>query len=274
MKASNNQKQKVKKFKNLGNAAECFALDQNFVKAYEILLKEFGDATLNNDESYALYKEIANASKIEKNYNLSEAFTERALEYFPLDHELRFSLAYQYGEANNNQNAIAHYKFLCEHNPDGSNWNNIGVSYSNLAIKGKSVEAFKEASEKYDETLATANLAYRYINEGFFSIAYDLLNSARSRENYHENVDSAIAKINEIKKSEEESLNKILEEIEPHRKFRVKFAEAYAIPCQVNIKGKWESKHGMIDIIVKDKKVLGEGEVELESPQPLGGLLL
>ena len=249
----------------IGKASECFASANNFGAAYGLLLTEFKNTDLDTNILYILYKKLAEIAKLQDNKNLFVAFAEKALDIFPTDYELRFSLAYSYEEFGNTASSLAHYKFLCEHNPDGNNFNNIGVAYSRLGIKGKAIESYKIASEKYDESLAMANMSYGYIEQGFFNEARDILKTARTQENHHKNVDSAITRINEVEEEEEESLTKTLKKVEPEKKFLVKFAEDYALPAVVNITGKWTSRHGEILLNMKDDKVYGETEITYQS---------
>lgn len=202
---------------------------------------------------------------MQDNKNLFAAFAEKALEILPADYSLRFSLAYSYEEVGNTASSLAHYKFLCEHNPDGSNFNNIGVAYSRLDMKGKAIESYTIASEEYGESLAMSNIAYGYIDQGFLNAASDILKIARTKEPYHKNVDSALTRINEVKEEEEESLKKTLKKVEPEKKFLVKFAEAYALPAEVDVTGKWSSKHGEIFLNMKDNKIYGETEFNFTS---------
>jgi tetratricopeptide (TPR) repeat protein len=265
LKRSEKEKTMNKKIESVGKAAECYALDKRFDDAYNIILKEYTNTGLDTNSLYELYKKLAEVAKIQENKNLFVTFAEKALEIIPTDYVMRFSLAYLYSEMSNNSNSLVHYEFLREHNPDGAKLNNLGVQYERLDLKGKSIESYNEASEKYGLTLAVANIAYRYINEGFLNVASDILKNARLKEPYHENVDSALARINEIRRSEEESLTKILKSTEPEREFRVKFAEAYALPFEVDVTGKWDSRHGEIPLNMKDKKVYGETEIKFRS---------
>lgn len=88
----------------------------------------------------------------------------------------------------------------------------------------------------------------------------------RKRENYHENVDIAVTKINELRRNEDESLDKILKSTASDREFRVKFAAAYALPMAIEITGKWNSSHGEIFMNVKDNKLFGETETKINPP--------
>jgi hypothetical protein len=265
LKRSEKQKEMEDIIESIGTAAECYALDGKFNVAYDIILKEFTHDRLDMNSLYILYKKLAEVAKIQENKNLFMAFAEKALDIVPTDYDLRFHLAYSYSETGNNTNSLAHYKFLGERNPNGTNCNNLGCEYFKLDMKSKSIGSFKDAAEKYGETLAMANLASGYITEGFLTEAIDILKAARLKEPYHENVDREMERINEIRRKDEESLTKILKSIEPERKFIVKFAEAYALPSEVDITGKWNSRHGEISIIMDGNKIYGATEIKIKT---------
>ncbi|HAJ27077.1 MAG TPA: hypothetical protein DCG53_07510 [Syntrophus sp. (in: bacteria)] len=249
----------------VGKAADCYASDNHFNKAYNILLAEFKNNDLDSSILHILYKKLAEIAKMQNNINLFTAFAEKALEIFPTDYSLRFSLAFSYEEVGNTARSLAHYQFLCEHNPDGSNFNNIGVAYSKLDIKGKAIESFKKAANEYDESLSMANIALSYINQGFLNEAQDILSVARTKSNVHKNVDSATARINDVKEEEEEALKKALKKVDPEQKFLIKFAEAYALPSEVDVKGKWSALHGEMLIDMKDNIIFGVTESRFQS---------
>src|ERR1035437_709770 len=130
------------RIEHVGNAAECYALDKRFDIAYDIILEAFINDRLDRNSQYILYKKLYEIAKIQEKEKLVTAFAEKALEISPTDYSLRFSLAYLYSEKGYNANSLPHYKFLCQQNPDGSNWNNLGVEYKPLDIKGKSIESY------------------------------------------------------------------------------------------------------------------------------------
>jgi len=249
----------------VAKAADCYASDNKFHEAYSIILAEFRNTELDTNILYILYKKLSDIAKMQDNKKLFVAFAEKALEIFPTDYSLRFSLAYLYEEVGNHARSLAHYIFLCEHNPNGVNFNNIGVTYGKLDMKGKSIESYIIASEKYCESLAMANIAYSYIDQGFFKAASDILKVSKEQENYHKNVDSATTRITEIEEEEKESLKKTLKKIEPEEKFLVRFAEAYALPFKVDVTGEWSSMHGEIRLDMKDGKVYGSTESNFQS---------
>lgn len=260
--ASQRSEEKKGKIDYIRMAAECFALDDKFDEAYDLLLNEFLDNDLDNTISHKLYQGLANVAKLKKDDNLFFALSEKALTFTPTDHETRFDLAFRYGEVDNDAAALYHYKLLCQNNPNNSNWNNIGVAYKNLSMLAKGVDAYKVASDQYNETLSMANLAYMYINAGFLSEASEILQKAKSQNDYHTNVDKAVSQIGSVKENEKETEEKQLEVSGPARNFLVEYAETYTRPFSGNVEGEWESKHSIIRLNVEGNKISGRGEHE------------
>jgi len=250
----------MQRIKFIAKAAECYAVENGFEFAIDLLLKEFSDVA-SQGEINCLYMQLALISKGLKDSRLFEAFAEKALVYFPLDHDLRFSLAYLYAEKGFVASSLFHYDFLRDHRPDGSCLNNIGVAYGNLALKSKSVESYKEAIEKYEETLSMANLSSIHIDVGLLDEAESILKKASEKKEYHKNVDIMRTKIKGIREEEDESKKKLLEETRTERRFLASFAEAYSLPHAIVITGDWESKHGVIPIKVEGKIVSGQIEM-------------
>jgi len=257
LKAAGREKKRLPQLELIGNASESYALDSNFQEAYGVLLKVFHDNQLENSHYHSLYMNLAKVAKKAKNDTLFTVFSEKALEYSPADDDIRFTLAYRYSEIENNPFALYHYKILCDHHENGAHLNNIGVAYVTLDMKSKSIYSYKKAADEYGHTLAMSNLSYLYINEGMLDEAEGILNKAREEENYHKNVDSAMSRIKEVKIEDDEKEEKVFDNIDTERKFRINFAEAYAVPFKVDIDGEWEYEHGKIVLKLKDNRVTG-----------------
>ena len=121
------------------------------------------------------------------------------------------------------QNVIAlhHYKILCEENPDGSNLNNIAILYDHFKMPSKSVKSLVKAIKYHKETLASSNLANKYIKEGFLDDAQKVLLEAKETQDYHKNVDYSLQRIAEKTEEEQELETKTLEPVQPERKFLI-----------------------------------------------------
>ena len=168
LKCAEIQKTNIGRISLLREAAACYASDKKFNEAYRILLKEFQDVKLNTETIHLLFKGLAEVAKAQENKKLFEAFAEKALELFPTDYDLRFSLAYSYGEAGSEASSLFHYEYLMRRRPNGSNLNNLGVQYQRLDIKGKSVDAYKEAFNKYGNYSAKKTLYFKIVLDTVF----------------------------------------------------------------------------------------------------------
>jgi tetratricopeptide (TPR) repeat protein len=140
--------------------------------------------------------------------------------------------------------------------------NNIGVLYEQLHMLAKSIEYYQMSFEQ-EETLAAANIAYRYINAGFLDDAKRILDKAKKPETVHANVGSAMAAIDKKEtaesKLEEESINLAHEQ----QRYLSRFGEAYFVAQEapVNFTGRWKVKEG-VDVIVtqSDEKMEAKWE--------------
>jgi len=138
---------------------------------------------------------------------------EAILTDLPLNNSLRFNLAYRYSEINQHEMSYSHYDFLCKQDQENEAYlNNLGVEYSRLNLPGKAIVCYKKA-EQLGNTLATSNLAFQYINSGFFEDASELCNNALRIKNYHGNILSALSTINNYQTKENDGEEKIISTI-------------------------------------------------------------
>ncbi len=263
------------KTKLICSAAQEYAHDKDFKRAYDVINSEFNESSLSNTQMHRLYKALADVSKLSDNDLLFSCFNERALEIIPTDSDVRFSLAHKYGEINDHELSLYHYQILCSSKPDGPSWNNMGVAYRELNMNNKSINAYKKAVSDFSHTLAMANLSYQYIEQGFFDDARVLLNQAKDQADYHESIDSSVTRINQLIESEKKSEEKSLKSINTTQKFRQDFARAYVQPLDLTIDGKWQTKHGDIDITTLADRVTGILEIipDKSEPRPQNALI-
>ena len=92
---------------------------------------------------------------------------EKALELRPNNTDLLFSTAYSYAKDKFDDLALFHYKQVASLTEDNQGTtNNLGVQYEKADMPIASVENYKKSIKKV-KLLASANLAYRYMNAGF-----------------------------------------------------------------------------------------------------------
>jgi tetratricopeptide (TPR) repeat protein len=176
-----------------------------------------------------------------------KAFTEAALELSPDDHGRRFSLAYKYSEDNENDLAFYHYRILTDRNPDGANWNNFGVALGRMNLDFSAVSAYRN-SEKFGETLAMSNLAFKLIKEGFLKEANDLIKTATSKEDCSPNIGDNITLIKTTQDHETEEKEKIFKSIKTVRQFFIDYANACLKDDVKSLPENWKSPKCQLNI--------------------------
>ena len=229
----------------LVEAAHSLAKDNKYVEATNLLLDALSHIGRDPAVGFELCKGLAQIADVHKDND---------------QHDLRFQLAYKYSNMGRYALALYHYKILANEAPDGLNLNNLGVAYAELGLPARAVTAYKRAAN-FDETLAMANLAYKFIQEGFLDEANDLIERALPIKDRHQNIASALAKISDVKQEEEAREQEILKGIDEERKFRLGFAEATSVKVErvPAITGRWKTPHGEIDIAMGDGILKGLG---------------
>ncbi len=273
LQAASQTKEKIEKLELIAMAIDCYLEDKSNDKPAELLLKEFEDSSLSDSDKHRLFKELGKVSKRLGNIEEFIAFSEKALEYLPSDHGLRFDLSYQASEANRDTLAFHHYRILCGEYPSGAILNNIALLYDQFKMPGRSVLSLVQAINNHQETLASANLANKYIKEGFLDDALKLLEKAKEIPDYHKNVDGSLQKISNKKDEEQVEESKIVESAQPERKFLIKYAGAYAFLHKIDLNGDWTTKHGNIKLSTSGNQITGVGEVK-STVYPLNALAM
>ena len=226
--------------------------------------KKLRNSVVDGDKK--ILKAMAEISDATGNYESYLAFTEAILDISPEDHEDRFSLAYKYSDLKDNHYALFHYKLLAKQTSNDWYrskwvWNNLGVAFGGLGLKGKSIRAFRE-SEKMNCTLAMSNLAYKLIDNGFFNEAGDICNQALQIENYDKKIASAISKINELSEEEDKKEIDILAKINKRRFYYIEYACACLKQPPLKLFGRWKAPEYELDIIVVDNQFEANGNFE------------
>jgi len=247
----------------LVEASLCLVADNKYEDANNLLEKSLPDVEGDSAATFELFNGLAQIAKIKKDNDRQVALLEKALSIQPAEHKLRFEIALRYSAMGRHPLALYHYSILAREAPDGSNLNNLGVTYSNLKLPAKAVSHYKSSANR-EETLAMANLAYKYIQEGFLDEANDIIEKALAFKGFHQNVASARAKIDEIRDEEEKREQDILSSIDDERRFRLAFADAMIIKGEQvpGIKGKWNTPHGVIDMATANGILKGSGTLQ------------
>lgn len=235
-------------------AAICrFRMDDDYIGAISSLRQVLSDPNFKNERVLLLIS-MADISKDAGRIEDFFAYGEAALDIDPLDtKDFRFRLAYGYSNAGHKKLALLHYKKLKDIG-DNSGLNNLGVGYSAHELNCKAVQNYIKASEN-GETLAMANLCYKYLNEGFLDEAKNLVEKARKLGqkgvNVHVNISGVEQKIGKLSEEENEKEKVLFAESEKERRFRVKYSHAFLSDKHVEksrFEGSWDAPEGVTTI--------------------------
>ena len=198
-----------KKANYLASQASCLNKLNKSERALELL----GNALSNLDSDMAkatLYETISSIEKGRGNKEAAALAREKVVEYEPENATARFDAAHAQGNSGLHILSALNYDTLLRFNKkDSAALNNLGVECLTLGLPAKTIGFYKKAMEQ-KSTIAMANLAYKYMNEGFSEEAASMLENAKSLDNIHPKVGSGIAALQKMKDQEEESWKKIL----------------------------------------------------------------
>ena len=256
------------------NASECLEMEGNYSEVYNLLYELLNDEYFKDNLAIILKKLAYN---LKKNNDLEKyfIFAELALENDISDTDFRFDLAYEYGKMNINKLCILHYKKLTESIDSPISLNNLGVALSELKLKAKSIDAYRESSDK-NITLASANIADRYIDQGFLDEATQVINKANELStkgiSVHGNIGIAKNKLESIIEDENSKEASFLIDAEKQRKFRVNFAQSYyviSIIDQKMLEGVWKTNWGELHLTLctQDNKIKLKGEKKVKDSE-------
>ncbi|MBI3050148.1 MAG: hypothetical protein HYY76_17755 [Acidobacteria bacterium] len=196
---------------------------------------------------FDLYRAIAGLFKEQGDKLLHAVALEKAVELHPSDRDNRFAAAYAESEADLPHLSSANYQALIDQNPKSSAvaMNNLAVEVDSLKLPVKAVALYR-AAMKEGETLATANFAYKLLNQGFLDEARELLNEAKKRDDVHQNVNEALADAAKRESAEQQNWTRVLKQGAVHRLFFHQLAEARFRPCHdtAPFDGTWKAPNG------------------------------
>lgn len=241
-------------------------------KAFDLLLNEISKSDLSDENRFQYYHYLSSLYNKNNNIDLHIYALEKAMKIKPNHTGILFSLAYAYSKINRQELAIYYYEILMLiDDKDASVINNLGVAYEELDMNYESIRFYEKASN-LGNTLASANLAYRYMDIGFIDLAEKILENAKEEENVHENVNKALLEVQKIKKEETDNKNKKMEQAKRLKEFYNKLANArfekFVITPKI-FEGTWifsddESipeiivDNHQISIIFEKRKLVGE----------------
>ena len=195
---------------NLCEAAIALAKDGNVVGMEESLSLARCETTAMREGAEIMLRYMANVTTETNEADLHLACSEALLNINPSDHDCRFGLAFKYSELGLNELSLYHYRILADQKPTDAIWHNIGVAAGHLNMPIRSVIAYRE-SEKLGGTLALNNLAHKLLDAGFVVEADQICQKAMTVPNYDKQVGTAISRVKDDPKAEEDKEKDILE---------------------------------------------------------------
>lgn len=229
----------------LVRSAECYVSDGQPMRALEILKSKLTEFT-KAEHLATVYVGMAEAFKNTGNKEFQVFALEKAVELKPNDTDLRFRIAWAYSDQGRKKMALLHYSTLKTFQKDGEGMlNNLGVECERFDLNIRAVRYYKQAFE-LKNTLAGANLAYQYMNAGFYAEAKETLEKAKAYPDVHPNVGSAIAALSKMEEDENEKARELNKQGLEEQKFLKVFAEAYFVndASPTPFAGQWLSENG------------------------------
>jgi len=168
---------------------------QNECIDYLIGILKFIDS---HEGKYRIFKQMY-TKLLESNKELAFIALNKALYYRLNDKDDLFNVAYC---SDDPSISLYYYKRELEIDPKNQfALNNLGVAYHNKSLLISSIETYEKAISQ-GNTLASSNLAIKYLDNGFYSDAKRILEEALKQDDIHENVHLYMSKLNEKKQSE------------------------------------------------------------------------
>jgi len=195
-------------------------------EAFERLMVEI-ERVKDRTALSTLYRSLASLYEQSDNSELRAVALQKATEYEPSDTRLRFDAAYSSDESDLDALALMHYGIQLKLKPDdAATLNNMGVVCGQLKMPQQEIACYK-ASVQNGNTLAAANLAYKYLEAGFADEAKEVLNTAIKAEDVHSNVGEALAAVDRQEEAQSKTRTETLNAARQQYRFLLAFAEAY-----------------------------------------------
>lgn len=236
--------------------AGCKEEAENVLNKMKLLLPHVADGETIIINALRQQKDIENSK------DLFFGLIERLLQLHPDDVKARFTLAYNYSQADQDELSFYHYLKIPYEERSAITWNNLGVQLDHFDLASKSVDAYRTA-ENLGETLAMSNLAQKLIKAGFLKEAEDICERALKATDYHKNVGYAIQRIKSIPDEEEEKQKEILRKVATVSEFYRAYGRA-AVRNEIGAhNGRWRGPACEIRVTIEHGKFLAEGEYEV-----------
>lgn len=194
-----------------------------------------------------LYKALAAVLEKQDDKLMRAVVLEKALELTPTESDLRFSAAYAASAASLPHVAAVNYEAIINSNPkSAAALNNLGVQADGFTLPIKSVHLYRAADDE-GYTLATANLSYKLLGQGFLTEARERLEKCKAVSDVHPNVNGALAECARREEAETKKWAAILRVGASHKVFLHKFADRrFSAPTSgPGFAGPWQLSTGL-----------------------------
>lgn len=239
--------------------------NNNLLDRAVLLVESRLKSATTKKEKSDLYKSISEIEKERGNEQISALALEKVIELNPDDKEILFNGAYAQSQSNLEYLSAYNYDTLVALDPDHSTaLNNLGVAANNIEIPTRAVEFYNKSVGK-GNTLAMANLAQLYLNNGFLEDAKKIIKIAQTQEEPHENVSHVITGIHTKEDNEKKRWDDALKKGNEYRKFIRQYTSAYFSEGvkPATYEGTWYlSNNTKVEIKVKKNQLFAEWQSE------------
>lgn len=256
------------------SAAEALQEAKKPNESKKILLKLLdADYAKEPKTQFKVLRHLYSLSKQSDDKFASFAIAEMALHRLPEEMSFRFSLAWDYGEADQDHMSLYHYKIICDQDEKNAGaLNNLGIALANNDLSALAVQRYKQ-SYKLGETLAASNLARKYLDAGLSDEAITLLKEAQTKENCVPDVSRTLAAVYEKTQQNSQEQENVIAQAEQHRDFLLPFATGFLSPIATNLPGRWSFPSGELELQLNWSELSGSREDRTSVHSPLSSLL-
>jgi tetratricopeptide (TPR) repeat protein len=250
----------------LQQAAENLANDGQHDRALKIL-SDLLQRLPDPEERYSVFLTLAEVARLKVDQVLETAALEQALELNPSDTEVRFRVAYLYGEMKKERLAVYHYRIRISQDQDPAAINNLGAAFEALKLKGKEIEMYEAACPRNE--LAKANLSHAYVDRGFLKSAEELalqVERSTADNNTRERATAALRNIAQVRREEEETEKAILAAVKTERALRARYAAAFVALGGKPVVGVFNTPYGQLSFEQGADRIVGQGSFREEVP--------
>lgn len=236
------------------------------------LLVDALDSISDATERVKLLNALAATAKEHEQNFLAVIALEESVALNPEDTYNLFELGYCADDADLAGLSVAANKQLLVLEPDNAGaLHNLGVGLAHLDLPALAVKNYEQSSE-LGHTMSDANLAFMLIKAGFTSIARDRLKSALKATDVDGNVYLALARIEQTGKTEDGTLQKVLERAKKSADELIKFSQSlFSGHKDAKMEGSWsEPGEAPFQLAVADGNITGQCVIDKHSWKIVG----